>query len=119
MLWIFIIALAILFICAMIVGVLLEKKHIKELKEKDDKNNYLQRENDYLNEKIAELNLKFSGSLDTREKNYNDIFIQYKKTQLDLDAALQEIDRLKDTNRVLAKAINEGMKGDKDEKEEA
>ena len=118
MLWIFIIALAILFICAMIIGVLLEKKHIKELKDKDDKNKYLQRENDYLNEKIAELNLKFSGSLDTREKNYNDIFIQYKKTQLDLDAALQEIERLKDTNRVLA-AINEGLKGGKDEKEEA
>ena len=114
MLWIFIIALTILFICAMIVGVLLEKRHIQELKEKDDKNNYLQSENDYLNEKIAEINLKFSGSLDTREKNYNDIFIQYKKAQLDLDAALQEIERLKDTNRVLA-AINDSLKGDKDE----
>lgn len=116
-LWIIVAALAVACITIMTYWVLKEKQQAEEFGDMIERNQYLQKQNDYLNSEIAEVNLKYSGSLDTREKSYNDIYMECKRLQLELNSANEEIERLKSTNRVLS-AINDNLKEAKDEKEE-
>lgn len=116
-LWIIVAALAVACVTIMTYWVLKEKQQAEEFGDMIERNQYLQRQNDYLNSEISEVNLKYSGSLDTREKSYNDIYMECKRLQLELNSANEEIERLKSTNRVLS-AINDNLKEAKDEKEE-
>lgn len=116
-LWIIVAALAVACVTIMTYWILKEKQQAEEFGDMIERNQYLQRQNDYLNSEIAEVNLKYSGSLDTREKSYNDIYMECKRLQLELNSANEEIERLKSTNRVLS-AINDNLKEAKDEKEE-
>lgn len=116
-LWIIVAALAVACVTIMTYWILKERQQAEEFGDMIERNQYLQRQNDYLNSEIAEVNLKYSGSLDTREKSYNDIYMECKRLQLELNSANEEIERLKSTNRVLS-AINDNLKEAKDEKEE-
>ena len=116
-LWIIVAALAVACVTIMTYWILKEKQQAEEFGDMIERNQYLQRQNDHLNSKIAEVNLKYSGSLDTREKSYNDIYMECKRLQLELNSANEEIERLKSTNKVLS-AINDNLKEAKDEKEE-
>jgi prefoldin subunit 5 len=115
--WIIVAALAVACVTIMTYWILKEKQQAEEFGDMIERNQYLQRQNDHLNSEIAEVNLKYSGSLDTREKSYNDIYMECKRLQLELNSANEEIERLKSTNRVLS-AINDNLKEAKDEKEE-
>ena len=116
-LWIIVAALAVACVTIMTYWILKERQQAEEFGDMIERNQYLQKQNDYLNSEIAEVNLKYSGSLDTREKSYNDIYMECKRLQLELNSANEEIERLKSTNRVLS-AINDNLKEAKDEKEE-
>lgn len=116
-LWIIVAALSVACVTIMTYWILKERQQAEEFGDMIERNQYLQRQNDHLNSEIAEVNLKYSGSLDTREKSYNDIYMECKRLQLELNSANEEIERLKSTNRVLS-AINDNLKEAKDEKEE-
>ena len=82
------------FVGVVIVDILKEKRHQDEVDNLTDRIDYIKDQNDYLNREIADVNLKFSESLDTREKNLNEYVIRIKKLELELEAKNNEIDRL-------------------------
>ena len=94
-LWIIVAALAVACVTIMTYWILKEKQQAEEFGDMIERNQYLQRQNDYLNSEIAEVNLKYSGSLDTREKSYNDIYMECKRLQLELGTKDAEIEKLR------------------------
>lgn len=105
--YILIILLSIAFVAVVAIDILKEKKHFEEVKNLTDRIDWMEDQNDHLNKEIAEVNLKFSGSLDTREKNYNDIFMKLKKTEIELEKCEMERERLRAKLQVLEENENE------------
>lgn len=105
--YILIILLSIAFVAVVAIDILKEKKHFEEVKNLTDRIDYMEDQNNYLNNEIAEVNLKFSGSLDTREKNYNDIFMKLKKTEIELEKCEMERERLRAKLQVIEETENE------------
>ena len=105
--YILIILLSIAFVGVVAVDILKEKKHFEEVKNLTDRIDWMEDQNDHLNKEIADVNLKFSGSLDTREKNYNDIFMKLKKAEIELEKSEMENERLRARLAVLEETKNE------------
>ena len=66
--YIIIALLFVLFIAVVALDIFKEKARKEEVNNLMDRIDYMEDQNDHLNKEIAEVNLKFSGSLDTREK---------------------------------------------------
>ena len=113
--YILIILLSIAFIVVVAVDILKERKHFEEVKNLTDRIDWMEDQNNYLNNEIAEVNLKFSGSLDTREKNYNDIFMKLKKTEIELEKCEMERERLRAKLQVLEETENEEKEAEKED----
>ena len=101
---------ALVFVGVVVVDILKEKKHLDEVNNLTDRINWMEDQNDYLNKEIAEVNLKFSGSLDTRDKNYDDIYMRLKKAEIELEKSEMECERLR-----ARLAIIEGVKNEEKE----
>lgn len=113
--YILVILLSIAFIGVVAVDIFKERKHFEEVKNLTDRIDWLDNQNDHLNNEIAEVNLKFSGSLDTREKNYNDIFMKLKKTEIELEKCEMERERLRARLSVLEETKNEEKEVEKED----
>lgn len=113
--YILVILLSIAFIGVVAVDILKERKHFEEVKNLTDRIDWLDNQNDHLNNEIDEVNLKFSGSLDTREKNYNDIFMRLKKAEIELEKSEMECERLRARLSVLEETKNEEKEVEKED----
>jgi len=105
--YIIIALLFVLFVAVVTLDIFKEKARKEEVTNLTDRINYMEDQNDYLNKEIAEVNLKFSGSLDTREKNYDDIYMKLKKTEIELEKCEMENEKLRAKLEVLEEAKNE------------
>lgn len=99
--------LALAFACVVVVDILKEKKHLDEVNNLTDRIDWMEDQNNYLNKEIAEVNLKFSGSLDTREKNYDDIYMKLKKVEIELEKSEMECERLRARLAIIEETKNE------------
>lgn len=113
--YILVILLSIAFIGVVAVDIFKERKHQEDVNNLMDRIDYIEDQNDHLNKEIAEVNLKFSGSLDTREKNYNDIFMKLKKTEIELEKCEMERERLRAKLQVLEETKNEEKEAEKED----
>lgn len=113
--YILVILLSIAFIGVIAVDILKERKHQEDVNNLMDRIEYMEDQNDHLNKEIAEVNLKFSGSLDTREKNYNDIFMKLKKVEIELEKSEMENERLRARLSVLEETKNEEKEAKKED----
>jgi septal ring factor EnvC (AmiA/AmiB activator) len=93
--YIIIALLFVLFVAVVVLDIFKEKARKEEVTNLTDRINYMENQNDHLNKEIAEVNLKFSGSLDTREKNYDDIYMKLKKIEIELEKSEMENERLR------------------------
>ena len=98
---------ALVFVGVVVVDILKEKKHRDEVDDLTDRIDYVKDQNDYLNREIADVNLKFSESLDTRDKNYDDIYIRLKKAEIELEKSEMECERLRARIAIIEGAKNE------------
>ena len=98
---------ALVFVGVAIVDILKEKRHRDEVDDLTNRINWMEDQNDYLNKEMAEVNLKFSESLDTREKNYDDIYMKLKKIEIELEKSEIENERLRGKLAVLEENKNE------------
>lgn len=105
--YILVILLSIAFIGVVAVDILKERKHQEDVNNLMDRIDYMESQNNYLINEMADVNLKFSGSLDTREKNYNDIFMKLKKVEIELEKSEMECERLRARLSVLEETKNE------------
>ncbi len=105
--YIIIALLFVLFVAVVTLDIFKEKTHKEEVNNLMDRIDYMEDQNDHLNKEIAEVNLKFSGSLDTREKNYDDIYMKLKKIEIELEKSEMENERLRAKLAVLEEAKNE------------
>lgn len=87
--------LAVTFVAVIILDIFKEKARREEVNNLMDRIDWMEDQNDHLNKEIAEVNLKFSGSLDTRAKNYDDIFMKLKKVEIELEKSEMECERLR------------------------
>ena len=113
--YILVILLSIAFIGVVAVDIFKERKHQEDVNNLMDRIDYMEDQNDRLNKEIAEVNLKFSGSLDTREKNYNDIFMRLKKAEIELEKSEMECERLRARLSVLEETKNEEKEAEKED----
>ena len=107
--------LALAFVGVVVVDILKEKKHLDEVNNLTDRIDWMEDQNNYLNKEIAEVNLKFSGSLDTREKNYDDIYMKLKKVEIELEKSEMENERLRSKLAILEETKNEEKKVEKED----
>ena len=113
--YIIIALLFVLFAAVVTLDIFKEKARKEEVNNLMDRIDWMEDQNDYLNKEIAEVNLKFSGSLDTREKNYDDIFMKLKKIEIELEKSEMENERL----RAKLAVIEEVRHEEKETKKEA
>ena len=107
--------LAIVFVAVVILDIFKEKARRDEVNNLMDRIDWMEDQNDHLNKEIAEVNLKFSGSLDTRAKNYDDIFMKLKKVEIELEKSEMECERLRGRLAVIEEAKNEEKKAEKED----
>ena len=107
--------LALLFVGNIIVDILKKKRHQEDINNLMDRIEYMEDQNDHLNKEIAEVNLKFSGSLDTREKNYDDIYMKLKKIEIELEKSEMENERLRAKLVVIEGVKNEEKEVEKED----
>lgn len=99
--------LAVVFVAVVILDIFKEKARREEVNNLMDRIDWMEDQNDHLNKEIAEVNLKFSGSLDTRAKNYDDIFMKLKKVEIELEKSEMECEKLRARISVLEGTENE------------
>ena len=112
--YIIIALLFVLLVAVIVLDILKERARRGEVNNLMDRIDWMEDQNDHLNKEIAEVNLKFSGSLDTREKNYDDIFMKLKKIEIELEKSEMENERL----RTKLAVIEETRHEEKEVKEE-
>jgi len=105
--YILIILLSVAFIVVVAVDIFKERKHQEDVYNLMDRIDYMEDQNNYLINEISDVNLKFGLSLDKREKNYNDIFMKLKKTEIELEKCEMERERLRAKLQVLEETENE------------
>ena len=98
---------ALVLVGVVIVDILKERKHFEEAKNLTDRINWMEDQNDYLNREIADVNLKFSESLDTRDKNYDDIYMRLKKAEIELEKSEMENEKLRARISIIEGVKNE------------
>lgn len=113
--YIIIALLFVLFVAVVTLDIFKEKARKEEVNNLMDRIDYMEDQNDHLNREIAEVNLKFSGSLDTREKNYDDIFMRMKKIEIELEKSEMENERLRAKLAVIEEIKNEEKKIEKED----
>jgi uncharacterized membrane-anchored protein YhcB (DUF1043 family) len=86
---------ALVFVGVVVVDILKERKHQEDVNNLMDRIDYMENQNDHLNKEIADVNLKFSESLDTSDKNYDDIYMKLKKIEIELEKSEMENERLR------------------------
>ena len=106
---------AVAFAGVIIVDIFKEKNHKEEVNNLMDRIDWVEDQNDHLNKEIAEVNLKFSGSLDTREKNYDDIYMKRKKIEIELEKSEMECERLRAKLAVIEEVKHEEKKVEKED----
>ena len=98
---------ALVFVGIIVVDILKEKRHQDEVDNLTDRIDYIKDQSDYLNREIADVNLKFSESLDTRDKNYDDIYMRLKKAEIELEKSEMECERLRARLAIMEENKNE------------
>ena len=106
---------ALVFVGVVIVDILKEKRHQDEVDNLTDRINWMEDQNDYLNKEIAEVNIKFSGSLDTRAKNYDDIYMKLKKAEIELEKSEMENEKLRARISIIEGVKNEEKEAEKED----
>lgn len=113
--YIIIALLFVLFVAVVALDIFKERARKEEVNNLMDRIDYMEDQNDHLNKEIAEVNLKFSGSLDTREKNYDDIFMKLKKIEIELEKSEMENERLRAKLAVLEEVRHEEKEAKKED----
>lgn len=113
--YIIIALLFVLFVAVVVLDIFKEKARKEEVNNLMDRIDYMEDQNDHLNKEIAEVNLKFSGSLDTREKNYDDIYMKLKKIEIELEKSEIENERLRGKLAVLEEVRHEEKEAKKED----
>lgn len=103
------------FVSVVVVDILKEKRHQDEVDNLTDRIDYIKGQNDYLNKEITEVNLKFSESLDTRDKNYDDIYMRLKKAEIELEKSEMECERLRARLAILEETKHEEKEVEKED----
>ena len=106
---------ALVFVGVVIVDILKEKRHQDEVDNLTDRIDYIKDQNDYLNKEIADVNLKFSESLDTRDKNYGDIYMKLKKAEIELEKSEMENEKLRARISIIEGVKNEEKEAEKED----
>lgn len=105
--YIIIALLSVLFIAVVALDIFKERAYKEEVNNLMNRIDWMEDQNDHLSKEIAEVNLKFSESLDTREKNYDDIYMKLKKVEIELEKSEMENERLRGKLAVLEENKNE------------
>ena len=109
---------ALMFVGVVVVDILKERKHQEDVNNLMDRIEYMEDQNDHLNKEIAEANFKFSESLDTRDKNYDDIYMKLKKIEIELEKSEMENERLRSKLAILEETKHEEKEVKKEVKKE-